>query len=339
MNATNETSGAPAPEVTNRERFRAIYEAKLTEAVTRDKSPPHTGLPLYAYGVAEVPGVVAKMIPALALGQANVGGVVKATCRALGIKPTMTAIRAYLNGAAPLACMDEDAPPAPAVRFEVLCYRPDEDAPTGARRSERASGPRVSRTRTARARRLSAGPFAWRSKRYELSEDNDPHLALLPGEEGDREAPPSEAELAHLRRSYARRYGMTGAEVRRLLTVPRLDLLFRELDAWRERHGFPGYSSGLTWGMLLELIEDWRFRVIPTFPAVRACTLAIFRGAVLQASGISAGRGTVIDWRTVKSGETLAEGADAFDAAHLFVSLVGPEVARAVAERHASAWG
>ena len=129
MNATNETSGAPAPEVTNRERFRAIYEAKLTEAVTRDKSPPHTGLPLYAYGVAEVPGVVAKMIPALALGQANVGGVVKATCRALGIKPTMTAIRAYLNGAAPLACMDEDAPPAPAVRFEVLCYRPDEDRP------------------------------------------------------------------------------------------------------------------------------------------------------------------------------------------------------------------
>ena len=105
MNATNETSGAPAPEVTNRERFRAIYEAKLTEAVTRDKSPPHTGLPLYAYGVAEVPGVVAKMIPALALGQANVGGVVKATARALGIKPTMGAIRAYLNGAAPLACM------------------------------------------------------------------------------------------------------------------------------------------------------------------------------------------------------------------------------------------
>ena len=37
MNATNETSGAPAPEVTNRERFRAIYEAKLTEAVARDK--------------------------------------------------------------------------------------------------------------------------------------------------------------------------------------------------------------------------------------------------------------------------------------------------------------
>ena len=76
--------------------------------------------------------------------------------------------------------------------------------------------------------------------------------------------------------------------------------------------------------------------MIPTFPAVRICTLAIFRGAVLQASGISAGRGTVIDWRSVKSGETIAEGADAFDAAQLFVALVGPEVAFAVAKRRVS---
>ena len=75
--------------------------------------------------------------------------------------------------------------------------------------------------------------------------------------------------------------------------------------------------------------------MIPTFPAVRICTLAIFRGAVLQASGISAGRGTVIDWRTVKSGETVAEEVDPFDAAQLFVALVGPEVAFAVAKRRA----
>jgi hypothetical protein len=35
----------------------------------------------------------------------------------------------------------------------------------------------------------------------------------------------------------------------------------------------------------------------------------------------------VIDWREVRSGETLQDGCDAFDTAQLFVTLVGPEVA------------
>ena len=82
-----------------------MYEAKLTEAVARDKAPPHTGLPLYTYGVAEVPGVVAEDLSRRSRSAREFGGVVKATARALGIKPTMGAIRAYLNGAAPLACM------------------------------------------------------------------------------------------------------------------------------------------------------------------------------------------------------------------------------------------
>ena len=66
-----------------------------------------------------------------------------------------------------------------------------------------------------------------------------------------------------------------------------------------------------------------------TFAAVRACSIALLSGAVLQSVGVSAGNGIVIDWRTVKSGETLTTHADAFDTAQLFVSLVGPEAALA----------
>lgn len=66
-----------------------------------------------------------------------------------------------------------------------------------------------------------------------------------------------------------------------------------------------------------------------TFTAVRACAIALLSGLVLQVEHVSAGNGAVIDWRTVQSGETLQEGADAFDAAQLFVALVGPEAALA----------
>ncbi len=64
-----------------------------------------------------------------------------------------------------------------------------------------------------------------------------------------------------------------------------------------------------------------------TYDTVRVCALAILRGRVLQAGGVSAGRGSVIDWREVRSGETLQTGADAFDTAQLFVTLVGENAA------------
>jgi len=67
--------------------------------------------------------------------------------------------------------------------------------------------------------------------------------------------------------------------------------------------------------------------VSDSFNAIRACAIALLAGAVLQAGGVSAGNGEVIDWRTVKSGETLTRSADAFDVAQLFVTLVGPEQA------------
>jgi hypothetical protein len=71
-----------------------------------------------------------------------------------------------------------------------------------------------------------------------------------------------------------------------------------------------------------------------TFDATRACALVLLSGAVLHACDVTAGSGLVVDWRTVKSGETLSEGGDAFDTAHLFVMLVGPEPALAAATRH-----
>ncbi len=44
-----------------------------------------------------------------------------------------------------------------------------------------------------------------------------------------------------------------------------------------------------------------------------------------ETSDVTAGNGMVIDWRMTKSGETMREGADAFDAAHLaaFCSTLG----------------
>jgi hypothetical protein len=68
-----------------------------------------------------------------------------------------------------------------------------------------------------------------------------------------------------------------------------------------------------------------------TFPAVRACAELLLAGVVLQVAGVSAGKGLVIDWRTVRSGETLQADGDPFDTAQLFVALVGPEAAISVA--------
>lgn len=66
-----------------------------------------------------------------------------------------------------------------------------------------------------------------------------------------------------------------------------------------------------------------------TFGAVQACAERLIAGAVLHAADVTVGRGVVIDWRTVRSGETVQEGGDTFDAAQLFVALVGPDAALA----------
>lgn len=64
------------------------------------------------------------------------------------------------------------------------------------------------------------------------------------------------------------------------------------------------------------------------YETVARCAVAMVAGDVLQSSGVSAGNGTVIDWRTVPSGEMVQSGGDAFDTARLFVALIGDDTAR-----------
>lgn len=67
---------------------------------------------------------------------------------------------------------------------------------------------------------------------------------------------------------------------------------------------------------------------------VQVVAVAMLGGAVLQAVGVSAGNGTVIDWREVKSGWTMLDNADAYDTAQLFVDLVGVDGALEALAKH-----
>jgi hypothetical protein len=69
-----------------------------------------------------------------------------------------------------------------------------------------------------------------------------------------------------------------------------------------------------------------------TYDAVRACALAVCAGRIVKANGVTAGRGIVVDWREVRSGEHVLADADAFDVAQTFVALVGVEGARAAVD-------
>lgn len=75
---------------TNTDRFTAAYTEAL-EALVR-KHPED-----YHYTVEGVPKVVAKMVPAYKAGMANIGPAMKAAARKLGIKPTLSDVRNYLN--------------------------------------------------------------------------------------------------------------------------------------------------------------------------------------------------------------------------------------------------
>lgn len=68
------------------------------------------------------------------------------------------------------------------------------------------------------------------------------------------------AEETFTRRWYSRKYGLSASETTRLLRCGRLDLLERDLDAWRAQHGFPATTSPLSRGKLLELASSGRYR-------------------------------------------------------------------------------
>lgn len=75
---------------TNREWFANEY----TKALVKDiqKNPGE-----YFYGVERVPEVVVKFVPLLAKGEASLGTASRAAARACGIKPTLSAIKTFLN--------------------------------------------------------------------------------------------------------------------------------------------------------------------------------------------------------------------------------------------------
>lgn len=76
--------------MTNTERFTAAYTEALTHYVTTKPDD-------YGYKVDGVPKVVAKMVPAYAKGDGNIGPAMKRAAKACGIKPTLTAVRLFLN--------------------------------------------------------------------------------------------------------------------------------------------------------------------------------------------------------------------------------------------------
>lgn len=74
----------------NVEKFTVAYTEALTYYV--NKKPDD-----YGYSVAEVPRVVAKMVPAYKTGTANIGPAMKRAMKALGIAGGVKALREYLN--------------------------------------------------------------------------------------------------------------------------------------------------------------------------------------------------------------------------------------------------
>lgn len=79
----------------NAQKFLVEYTEQLArECLTKPLE--------YAWPAEQAPEIAAKMVASMTRGGANVGtNPIKRTCRKLGIKPTATAIKAFLNGVAP----------------------------------------------------------------------------------------------------------------------------------------------------------------------------------------------------------------------------------------------
>ena len=89
MNATNPPE---APTASKRERFKAVYTAELRNAVLNHPTE-------YCWPVANVEVVASRMFEAMDRGTFNHSSYAyRQTAKALGIKPTRTAILAYWKG-------------------------------------------------------------------------------------------------------------------------------------------------------------------------------------------------------------------------------------------------
>lgn len=68
--------------------------------------------------------------------------------------------------------------------------------------------------------------------------------------------PISDREFESSARFEAKKYGLTHAEALRLVKHPRFLSIRREVESWREKHGFPAANSSLTRGYLLRRLRD-----------------------------------------------------------------------------------
>lgn len=73
-------------------RFQAAYEHELMKAVESKPSE-------YSYGIDSVPSVAARMVAALAKGNASLSPAIKRAAKACEIKPTTNGIKEYLEAA------------------------------------------------------------------------------------------------------------------------------------------------------------------------------------------------------------------------------------------------
>lgn len=80
----------PAPSA-NVAKFTAAYTEALAHFVVNNPDD-------YGYTVADVSRVVAKMVPAYANGTASSGPAMKKAAKACGISPSLSAVKAFLNG-------------------------------------------------------------------------------------------------------------------------------------------------------------------------------------------------------------------------------------------------
>jgi len=89
------TAEATATPKSKLEAFMEVYARALAKAVLEHPE-------VYVYPVEDVPAVVEKMRPAIAIMNVNIDGYAfKATCKEIGIKHTRKAIRDYLGIPAP----------------------------------------------------------------------------------------------------------------------------------------------------------------------------------------------------------------------------------------------
>jgi len=66
---------------------------------------------------------------------------------------------------------------------------------------------------------------------------------------------PSDRDFEQAARFEGKKYGLTREEALRFVRHPRYLSIRRDVESWRERHGFPAANAALTRGYLRSLVD------------------------------------------------------------------------------------